>query len=135
MDEHTWRRNSNYTVVLPLERFTLGLGCVWKQGHLVLANMSINMHLCNFTRYSKFLEFQVFTPSEQHCSVKFNLMDFIFKEANNSRVKKKIILRDINPASLQLEENILFVSNHDTNGMLDFRLENVLDGFHGTMTQ
>ena len=42
-------------------------------------------------------------------------MDFIFKEANLSlsKVKKKtIILRDINPASLQLEENIFFVSDH-----------------------
>ena len=43
--------------------------------------------------------------------MKFNLMDFIFKEANISRVKK-IILRDINPTSLQLEEDILFLSNH-----------------------
>lgn len=84
MDEHMRERNSNYTVVLPLGRFTCGMGCIWKQGHLVLANMGINMHLCSFTRYCKFLELQVFSPSEKHYSVKFNLVDFIFKEANIS---------------------------------------------------
>lgn len=69
---------------LPLGRFTCGMGSSQKQGHLVLANMGINMHLCTFSRISKFLEFQVFSPSEKHCSMKFNLVDFTFKEPNIS---------------------------------------------------
>lgn len=84
MNEHMHERNSNYIVVLPLGRLTCGMGSIWKQGHLVLANMGINMHLCPFSRNSKFLEFQVFSPSEKHCLMKFNLVDFIFKEPNIS---------------------------------------------------
>lgn len=67
---------------LPSGRIPLGLGCIQEQGHLVLANMSINTHLWNFTGYSEFLEFQDFSPTEKHHSVIFNLMDFIVKEAN-----------------------------------------------------
>ena len=78
------RRNSNYTVVSSLGRLVLGLDCLLKQGHLGLANLSINRHLDNVTRHSEFPEFQVISPPEKHCSVKFNLMDFIFKEANIS---------------------------------------------------
>lgn len=84
MNEHMHERNSNYTVVLPQGRFTCGMGGSQKQGHLVWANMGINMHLCTFGRNSKFLEFPVFSPSEKHRSMKFNLVDFIFKEPNIS---------------------------------------------------
>lgn len=68
MDECVHERNSNYTMVLFLGSFTSGLGHTSQKRHLVLANMGINMHLYNLTRYRGFLEFQVFSIPEKHRS-------------------------------------------------------------------